>query len=407
MELSVKRITEALAAVDKARLDMDTAKATYNARREILKEAQAALEDAIRAETSPTPLFDQPTEPARGGDFKARVGSFLGDIAEKHGLQVEADVPLPADQADEDPDLSEPPEEDDRHQRHEEWVRTVRDPATVAAEPEVEIVAKPFRLTYQLANLPDGRVALTCHFERPLGGMGRPWAAYASRAEAMDRLATMARCALGTAPEADHKLHKPWRKLAAAIDDLTDQGGRVTLGPDCRARVKVADGHVVDLLWDEPSGVYEATPSQGFETWRDPDSEAPSPTQADVAAAVSVAVGRSAEVVGVGFDIKGKPTFGLRPLPRPAQPWDGAASDPDAWRHQGVGLALRTLPVPTVQKLAAAGLSTIGALADFAAETPGEMRAIKGLGAKATADVYLALDTYLESREGAADAGTD
>ncbi len=55
---SVKRITDALAEVDKARNEADSAKATYKAKREILKKMQNAMEDAIRAECSPAPLFD-------------------------------------------------------------------------------------------------------------------------------------------------------------------------------------------------------------------------------------------------------------------------------------------------------------------------------------------------------------
>ena len=77
-------------------------------------------------------------------------------------------------------------------------------------------------------------------------------------------------------------------------------------------------------------------------------------------------------------------------------PWTGAASEPDAWRHQGVGLALRTLSVPTVKKLGQAGLATVGELQDWFLANPG--KSIDGLGSKSTAAVEDALVKYLDSR---------
>lgn len=65
--------------------------------------------------------------------------------------------------------------------------------------------------------------------------------------------------------------------------------------------------------------------------------------------------------------------------------WTGAASQPDVWRHQGIGLALRSLPVATVQALAAAGLTTLGAADEWfqeeaARESRGEKpRKVKGI----------------------------
>lgn len=240
-EFSVKRITDALAAVDKARNELDSAKATYKAKREILQEMQAALEDAIRAETSPAPLFDRPPSEV---SFTAQVGQALRDGLKGTGLEL-VENPGQADDADEPTDSSE---------------EVFPDPVTWNV--------------YDAARRKDAGTVQACSY---------------SEAK------------------------------------------------------RLAHGHYPEV----PEGACLVT----------------------------------------------------RVKSEPAQPWTGAAAEPDAWRHQGVGLALRTLSVPTVQKLAAAGLATIGALADFAAEEPGEMRAIKGLGAKATADLYLALDDYLEARK--------
>lgn len=216
-EFSVKRITDALAAVDRARNEMDSAKATYKAKRELLQEAQTALEDAIRAETSPAPLFD-------------------------HVEITVTNKPEPEPgQADED-DENEPTEE-------------------VFPTPVTWNVYDAYR-----------------------------------------------------------------RKDAGTVDARSWSEAQ-----------RLAHGHYPEI----PEGACLVT------------------------------------------RVKDKQ-------------WTGAASDPDAWRHQGVGLALRTLTVPTVKKLGQVGLATVGQLKDWFLANPG--KSIEGLGTKGTLAVEEALVKYLDAR---------
>lgn len=244
-EFSVKRITDALANVDKARQKVDSAKATYKASRELLAEAQAALEDAIRAETSPVPLFDQP--PTSEVSFTAEVGKALREGLAGTGVVLHENVSVSLGEGEPDQaDDYEPP------------------------EPAEEVFPGPVA-----------------------------W-----------------------------NVFDAYRRKDA---------GQVEARSYSEA-ARLARGHYPEI----PEGARLVT------------------------------------------------------RVKPKQ-WDGAAAAPDAWRHQGVGLALRTLPLATVEKLGKAGLATVGALADHAGQAPGEMPAIKGLGAKATADVYAALGNHLEA----------
>lgn len=116
---------------------------------------------------------------------------------------------------------------------------------------------------------------------------------------------------------------KPAEQTPSAQSDLFGaQAAAASERPslvDGRARVLVGmPADVVNLLWDEPAGLYEATVASGFDDWLDPDAEAPQPTEGRVAAAVAEVVGRPVECAGVSFSCRGVPTFGLRPLSRPA-----------------------------------------------------------------------------------------
>ncbi len=243
-EFSVKRITDALAAVDKARQEVDSAKATYKARRELLAEAQAALEDAIRAETSPVPLFDQP--PTSEVSFTAEVGKALREGLAGTGVVLHENVSVSLGEGEPDQAYDyEPP------------------------EPAEEVFPEPVA-----------------------------WNVY----DAYRRKDT----------------------------------GQVEARSYSEAE-RIARGHYPEI----PEGARLVT------------------------------------------------------RVKPKQ-WDGAAAAPDAWRNQGVGLALRTLTVPTTKKLGQAGLATVGQLKDWFLANPG--KSIDGLGSKGTLAVEEALTKYLESR---------
>lgn len=241
-EFSVKRITDALANVDKARQKVDSAKATYKASRELLAEAQAALEDAIRAETSPVPLFEQP--PTSEVCFTAEVGKALREGLAGTGVVLHENVSVSLGEGEPDQaDDYEPP------------------------EPAEEVFPEPVA-----------------------------WNVY----DAYRRKDT----------------------------------GQVEARSFSEA-ARLARGHYPEI----PEGARLVT------------------------------------------------------RVKPKQ-WDGAAAAPDAWRHQGVGLALRTLPAATVKKLGAAGLNTVGAVVDWMEKHAG---AIKGLSGKETSAVEAAANNFLYS----------
>lgn len=307
-EFSVKRITDALAAVDKARQKVDSAKATYKASRELLAEAQAALEDAIRAETSPVPLFDR--SPPSEVSFTVEVGKALREGLAGTGVVLHENVSLsPGDGEPDQADDYEPP------------------------EPAEEVFPEP--------------VAWNVYDAYRRKDTGQVEARSYSEAE---------RIARGHYPE-------------------IPEGARLV------TRVKWPG-------WGQPAAWVELVESikKHCQVEWNPGLLEPARVVVD-GQAYALDVPPNPEYLGLPGEVLG-------PL---ARAFTLPVIPPDAWRHQGVGLALRTLPLATVEKLGKAGLATVGALADHAGQAPGEMPAIKGLGAKATADVYAALDNHLEA----------
>jgi len=84
-----------------------------------------------------------------------------------------------------------------------EWVKTVRDPARLAAEGIRRIITSNRKATaeYEIAQLPDSRHAARWHLSYNSGNMsghGAPWSAYANRDECVDAFLTAAQRHFGT-----------------------------------------------------------------------------------------------------------------------------------------------------------------------------------------------------------------
>lgn len=72
------------------------------------------------------------------------------------------------------------------HERHEAWVRAVRDPAYANTHGPVKIDLPDHRISYELAPLPDGRTAWRCEVLGPKWGTSTPWRAEATSADARE-----------------------------------------------------------------------------------------------------------------------------------------------------------------------------------------------------------------------------
>jgi hypothetical protein len=91
------------------------------------------------------------------------------------------------------PSKAIPAELKQRHDDFDEWVRTVRNPATYNSEGPRVIKIGSCRFEYQLAPLPDGRYAARSDRQTDNSGGGSPWKAFPSRAEALEHVLTEAR----------------------------------------------------------------------------------------------------------------------------------------------------------------------------------------------------------------------
>jgi len=75
------------------------------------------------------------------------------------------------------------PELQERLDHFHEWGRTVRDPARAATEGLRRLSAGNAKAEYEIAPLPDGGYAITCHYSLIDSGMGTPWIRGESRDE--------------------------------------------------------------------------------------------------------------------------------------------------------------------------------------------------------------------------------
>lgn len=97
--------------------------------------------------------------------------------------------------------LNEPPLAE-RLEAHEQWVREVRLPAEKASEGLRAIHVQGAKADYEIAQLPDGRFAITFHCTYSTGdmqGYGCPWTAYQTREKCLEVFLEAARNHFSTA----------------------------------------------------------------------------------------------------------------------------------------------------------------------------------------------------------------
>ncbi|MDB5344210.1 MAG: hypothetical protein JWP89_2587 [Schlesneria sp.] len=85
------------------------------------------------------------------------------------------------------------PELQERQDKFTAWCETIRDPARASTEGPRRLTAGNAKAEYQIAPLPDGRFAITCHFSATDSGMGTPWTLGKSREECVDYFLAMGR----------------------------------------------------------------------------------------------------------------------------------------------------------------------------------------------------------------------